>query len=71
MKTFKTILFSGSLLMLYFTTISAQEVMTPELLWSLGRTNADDMSSDGKFIVFGVSRYSVEEKQRKPGFISL
>lgn len=61
MKALHRILFTVSLFLLYITTTTAQEVMSPELLWSLGRTSADDMSSDGKFIVFGVSRYSIQE----------
>ena len=36
------------------TGITAQEVMTPELLWELGRVGGGALSPDSKYIVYGV-----------------
>ncbi len=44
-------------------TASAQNVMTPELLWKLGRVSPLGMSKDGKNIVFKVSTPSFEENK--------
>lgn len=41
----------------------AQNVMTPELLWKLGRVTPLGISKDGKNIVYQVATPSVEEKQ--------
>jgi dipeptidyl aminopeptidase/acylaminoacyl peptidase len=35
-------------------------IMTPEVLWKLGRVSGIQVSPDGKFVLFGISRYSVE-----------
>jgi hypothetical protein len=45
------------LLPLYFLcyTSSAQNKITPELLWKLGRVSAMGLSKDGKFVVYAVS----------------
>ena len=41
-------------------TLSAQDkLMSPELLWELGRVSLDAVSPDGKSFVYGVSRYDV------------
>lgn len=42
---------------------SAQNVMTPELLWKLGRVSVLGISKDGKNIVYKVSTPSVEENK--------
>ncbi len=40
--------------------VSAQnQVLTPELLWTLGRVALDDISPDGKYALYGVQRYDV------------
>lgn len=38
----------------------AQEVMTPDLLWELGRVGGGALSPDGKTLVYGVTRYDVQ-----------
>ncbi len=53
----KKILFSG--LVLASAAASAQAVMTPELLWSLGRVSLDDAASSG-WVAYGVTRYDLE-----------
>ena len=44
-------------------TASAQNVMTPEILWKLGRISPLGISKDGKNIIFKVSTPSVEENK--------
>lgn len=36
-------------------------VMTAEMLWKLGRVNGVQLSPDGKKVLFGISRYKLEE----------
>lgn len=42
---------------------SAQQTMTPELLWSLGRVNPVGISKDGKSIIYRVSTPNVAENK--------
>ena len=44
-------------------TLAAQEVLTPETLWKLGRVSPLGISKDGKNILFKVSIPSVEENK--------
>ncbi|CAM3465142.1 hypothetical protein FLLO111716_12325 [Flavobacterium longum] len=44
-------------------TISAQDVMTPETLWKLGRVTGLGLSKDGKNVVYKVVTPSVEENK--------
>lgn len=44
----------------FITTLSAQNKMTPDLLWKLGRVSAIGMSKDGKSVLYRVSTPSVE-----------
>nr|MBP9548309.1 hypothetical protein [Chitinophagales bacterium] len=37
--------------------VSAQDVMTPELLWSLGRVNAECVSADKSAVIYSVKYY--------------
>jgi dipeptidyl aminopeptidase/acylaminoacyl peptidase len=43
-----------------FVMVSAQEVMTPELLWKLGRVSAMGITKDGNSIVYKVSTYDLD-----------
>lgn len=56
----KTILLMLTMMSL---TAGAQNVMTPELLWKLGRITPLGISKDGKNIVYKVSTPSVEENK--------
>jgi dipeptidyl aminopeptidase/acylaminoacyl peptidase len=44
-------------------TASAQNVMTPELLWKLGRITPLGISKDGKNVIYKVSTPSIEENK--------
>ncbi|ESU24382.1 peptidase S9 prolyl oligopeptidase [Flavobacterium enshiense DK69] len=50
---------------------SAQDVMTPELLWKLGRVTPIGLSKDGKNIVYKVSTPSVEENKSNSKFFTI
>lgn len=43
--------------------VNAQEKMTPELLWKLGRVSGEAVTPDGKNVIFGVSQYDVNENK--------
>ncbi|MDR9374464.1 MAG: S9 family peptidase [Schleiferiaceae bacterium] len=40
--------------------LTAQDVMTPKLLWKLGRVSLEDVSADGKSFLYGVTRYHID-----------
>ncbi|MCR5013735.1 MAG: S9 family peptidase [Bacteroidales bacterium] len=44
-------------------TTLASDIMTPEVLWSMGRIGEYDLSPDGSRIVYNVTYYSVEENR--------
>ncbi|MEZ4825620.1 MAG: S9 family peptidase [Bacteroidia bacterium] len=43
--------------------VFAQGLLTPEKLWELGRVSSDDISPDGKTVVFGITRYNLAENK--------
>ena len=52
-------------------TASAQQTMSPELLWKLGRVTALGISKDGKNIVYKVAAPSVEENKINSKYFTL
>jgi dipeptidyl aminopeptidase/acylaminoacyl peptidase len=58
------------LIMMSLTTM-AQNVMTPELLWKLGRVTPLGISKDGKNIVYKVTTPSVQENKSDSKFYTL
>ncbi|MCY4779984.1 S9 family peptidase [Sphingobacterium sp. UT-1RO-CII-1] len=40
-----------------------KDIMTPEILWELGRVSAEGLSKDGKQLVFGVSNYNLGDNK--------
>lgn len=50
---------------------AAQQYMTPELLWKLGRVSALGITKDGKSIIYKVSTPSVEENKSNSQFFSI
>jgi len=52
------IIFAG---MLFATGVFAQELMTPELLWKLGRVSAQGISRDGNSVVYSVTTNDAEK----------
>ncbi len=53
------------------TTMSAQEVMTPEMLWQLGRVSPLGISKDGKSIIYKVSTPDMQENKSNSKVYSL
>ncbi|HHG86412.1 MAG TPA: S9 family peptidase [Bacteroidetes bacterium] len=47
------------LLVLPFLPVSAQETLSPELLWKIRRVSDPQVSPDGKSVLFGVSAYDL------------
>jgi dipeptidyl aminopeptidase/acylaminoacyl peptidase len=67
--TMKKILFT-TLIMMSLNAM-AQNVMTPELLWKLGRVTPLGLSKDGKNVVYKVSTPSIEENKSNSKFYTL
>jgi dipeptidyl aminopeptidase/acylaminoacyl peptidase len=42
----------------------AQEVMTPELLWKLGRVNPVGITKDGQSVIYSVTKFNVTENKK-------
>jgi len=61
----KTILF---LLLLMPLSLFAQSVMTPELLWTLGRVSAVSPSPDGSILLYSVSKTDLETEKSNTEF---
>lgn len=60
----KRIIF-GLVAIIMFSGLSAQEVMTPELLWKLGRVGALGMTKDGQSVIYSVSTFDAEKNVSK------
>jgi len=59
-----------SLLFFLSASLLAQNKMTPELLWKLGRVSGQGISHDGKYIVYSVSTPDLEvNKSSRKSFI--
>lgn len=39
--------------------VSAQQPLTPEKLWELGRVSAETITPDGKYLIYGVSKFDL------------
>src|SRR4051812_38104905 len=65
----KKVLFT-TLIMMSLNAIG-QNVMSPELLWKLGRVSALGLSKDEKNVVFKVSTPSVEENKSSSKFYTI
>ncbi len=59
-----------TLVMMSLSTM-AQNVMSPELLWKLGRVSALGLSKDGKNVVYKVTTPSIAENNSKSKYYSL
>ena len=52
-------------------TASAQQVLSPETLWKIGRVSTIGISKDGKSIIYKVSTPSVEENKSSSKFYTI
>ena len=48
---------------LSLSSSASSELMTPELLWKLGRVGSPEVSPDGKWLVYTVTRYDLEKNK--------
>lgn len=64
-------LFSSLLTLSVFGLFAQQNVMTPELLWELGRVSLETVSPDGKNFVYGVTNYDIEENKGNRNLYSM
>lgn len=46
-------------MLLVFNGLLAQGIMTPELLWKLGRVGGETITPDGKNVIYGVTNYDL------------
>lgn len=60
-----------SLTLMGINSAIAQEVMTPELLWKLGRVTPLGISKDGKNIVYKVATPSIEENKSNSKYYTI
>src|SRR5579863_2250538 len=56
----KKLLVAFSVIALPISSTLAQNVMTPELLWQLGRVNGECLSPDGKTVYYTIKTYVVQ-----------
>ena len=59
------------LLIMGLTTAQAQNTLTPELLWKLGRVSPLGISKDGKSVVYKLSIPSVEENKSNSKYYTI
>jgi dipeptidyl aminopeptidase/acylaminoacyl peptidase len=52
-----------SILLAFLFKVDAQNKLSAELLWSFGRISDFRLSPDGKFILYGITRYDVSENK--------
>jgi dipeptidyl aminopeptidase/acylaminoacyl peptidase len=65
----KRILLAGSLL--FASAVIAQNRMTPELLWKLGRVTGLGVSKDKQYVIYSVSTPNVEENKSRRQIFAL
>ncbi len=58
-------------LLLAALSTEAQQRMTPELLWQLGRVAGERVTPDGKNLIYGISFYNVEENKSERNLYSV
>lgn len=51
--------------------VNAQQVMTPELLWKLGRVAGEAVSPDGKNVIYGVTNYDMAANKGERNLYSI
>jgi len=58
-------------LILAITVVNAQDRMTPELLWKLGRVTGEAVTADGKNVIYGVTNYDLKENKSSRNLFSV
>lgn len=52
-------------------SVNAQQRMTPELLWQLGRVSGEAVTPDGKSVIYGVTRYNIDNNKSERNLFSI
>jgi len=65
---YKPFLLTG---LLISTMTMAQDKMTPELLWQLGRVSGEALTADGKTIIYGVTQYNIAENKSEKNLYAI
>ncbi|MCK5824743.1 MAG: S9 family peptidase [Ichthyobacteriaceae bacterium] len=52
-----------SISLFFITSVSAQNKLTPELLWKLGRVGKEAVSPDGNKVIYGVTYYDLKKNK--------
>ncbi|MGB3073731.1 MAG: S9 family peptidase [Chitinophagales bacterium] len=60
-----------SLLITFHNIAHSQNVMTPDLLWKLGRVGGESISPDGKNVIYGVTNYDMEANKGERNLYSI
>lgn len=58
-------------LVLACCAVNAQNKMTPELLWKLGRVNGETITKNGKSVIYGVTYYKMDENKGERNLYSI
>jgi len=61
----------GMGLIMAVTAVDAQEKMTPELLWQLGRVTGEVVTADGKNVIYGVTTYDLKDNKSTRNLFSV
>ncbi|MFN3640865.1 MAG: TolB family protein, partial [Flavobacterium sp.] len=64
-------IFCTTFILILMSSVIAQQKMTPELLWKLGRVSALGLTSDGNSVVFKVSTPNVEENKMESKYYTI
>src|SRR6476646_12268993 len=64
-------IFILTIIMMGIQSMTAQNVMTPEKLWKLGRLTALGMTKDGKNIVYKVATPSIEDNKSESKYYTI
>lgn len=67
----KRILLSVVILAFFNVNINAQDTLTPELLWKLGRVSLQDVSPDASDVVYGVTYYDLDKNKGERNLYSV
>ena len=59
----KKIILSFVILIFANTGLFAQNKLTPELLWELGRVSIEDVTTDGNSVIYGVTYYNLDKNK--------
>jgi len=65
---YKPFLLTG---LLISTMTMAQDKMTPELLWQLGRVSGEALTANGKTVIYGVTQYNIAENKSEKNLYAI